>query len=651
MFFFKISKKKRSLANVSGYLQLIFILLIIGILPLVIGRNLYSSAELKAIEGKIDLTEQHLENQVYSLEGEWEFYWNQLVSPNELLNEQDKTYIDVPSSWNRHPIKNSYTGNGYATYRLTFKLPNDGDFALKIPRISTAYKLWVNDTLIASAGNVGESIETATPQTFSQVVFFEGHQGENELLIQVANFHHRSGGLVDRIELGSVKQVLRLEFKRLAQGFALFGALVCLGVYHFILFFFRREGNSSALYFGLFCLLIGARILLSGNVYLYVFFPEMNWGIAQKILTLTYYISVPLALMFFQSIFPRYFKNKWINVSKIMAGIFSLSVILTPTRISTVIRIGYQIWSILVILYVLFIFMKIFIDREKNRGLIGGGMAVLLISSMNDILFFTPWINDNSQAFFKSIIVGGNLTPIGLFNFALANSLVIGSRFAGALKKEEETSEKLIQVNANLDEIVRERTEELLQIKEKIEQQNLELERKNEILQQFSFSDYLIGIGNRRKYNLMIDSEWSRCLHEQISMALLIIDIDDFKGFNDYYGHQEGDKCLIKVGKTLQKNLLREMDMLMRYGGEEFVIIMTEVSQEVAMESALNLKQKIEELSIPHATSKVNRFVTVSIGGSVIIPSVDSSYHELFKKADKALYQVKNSGRNQVRFL
>jgi diguanylate cyclase (GGDEF)-like protein len=270
---------------------------------------------------------------------------------------------------------------------------------------------------------------------------------------------------------------------------------------------------------------------------------------------------------------------------------------------------------------------------------------------MNDILFFTPWINDNSQAFFKSIIVGGNLTPIGLFIFALANSLVIGKRFASALTKEEETSEELIQVNANLDEIVRERTEELLQIREKIEQQNLELERKNEILQQFSFSDYLIGIGNRRKYNLMIDSEWSRCLHEQTSMALLIIDIDDFKGFNDYYGHQEGDKCLIKVGKTLQKNLLREMDMLMRYGGEEFVIIMTEVSQEVAMESALNLKQKIEELSIPHATSKVNRFVTVSIGGSVIIPSVDSSYHELFKKADKALYQVKNSGRNQVRFL
>jgi diguanylate cyclase (GGDEF)-like protein len=651
MFFQKTSKKKASLANVSGYLQLIFILLIIGILPLVIGRNLYSSAALKAIEGKLDLTEQHLENQVYSLEGEWEFYWNQLVSPNELLNEQDKTYIDVPSSWNRHPIKNSHAGNGYATYRLTFKLPNDGDFALKIPRISTAYKLWVNDTLIASAGTVGESIETATPQTFSQVVFFEGHQGENELLIQVANFHHRSGGLVDRIELGSVKQVSRLEFERSAKGFALFGALVCLGVYHFILFFFRREGNSSALYFGLFCLLIGTRILLSGNGYLYVFFPEMNWEIAQKILTLTYYISVPLALMFFQSIFPRYFKNKWINVSKIMSVIFSLSVILTPTRIFTVIRIGYQIWSIWVILYVLFIFMKILIHREKNSWLIGGGMAALLISSMNDILFFTPWINDNSQAFFKSIIVGGNLTPIGLFIFALANSLVIGKRFASALTKEEETSEELIQVNANLDEIVRERTEELLQIREKIEQQNLELERKNEILQQFSFSDYLIGIGNRRKYNLMIDSEWSRCLHEQTSMALLIIDIDDFKGFNDYYGHQEGDKCLIKVGKTLQKNLLREMDMLMRYGGEEFVIIMTEVSQEVAMESALNLKQKIEELSIPHATSKVNRFVTVSIGGSVIIPSVDSSYHELFKKADKALYQVKNSGRNQVRFL
>lgn len=639
--------------QLQRHLKRLIAVLIVGMLTIFwggTGRSLepYPKAET----GIIDLTQLEFENDVVSLDGQWEFYWNQLLNPGELKNDIVIEHVDIPSSWNKYASnKSTYSGDGYATYRLIFITEEEQRLALKIPRLRTAYKLWVNGELIASAGTVGKAEDTMKPQYLPQISFFEAQQGENEILIQVSNFYHRSGGILESLKLGSEDQILELKLKSIAMEFILFGSLICIGTYHLTLFFFRRKKDSSPMYFGLFCILIGIRIMLGGECFLFYLFPQFSWEIAHKILTLTYYLGVPIALMFFISIFPEYFNIRVIKAAQIMGGIFALIVLFTPARIFTVINIVYQVWSFGVIFYIVSVFIKIFSHKEKDSWLIGLGAAALLMSSINDIIFFTPWMHDNALVFLRSLVRTGNLTPLGLFIFACTNSLLIAKRFSDALEQEEWMTAKLTEMNAHLDELVLQRTRDLEESNRKIEYQNIELERKNQVLQRFSFKDPLTGVWNRRKYAQMIKSEWRRCLREQKPIALLLLDIDHFKRFNDFYGHMEGDKCLIKVGHALRRSLSRSTDILARYGGEEFIVLLAGAGKEEAIKVANMLRQKIEDLAILHEKSPVSNYVTVSIGCTSTVPDRDSSYQDLFNMADKALYQAKNAGRNQVRFL
>lgn len=606
----------------------------------------------KAVSGILDLTQLEFENDIVSLDGQWEFYWHQLLSPAELTAGRLTDYVDLPASWNKQPAnENAYSGDGYATFRLTFITDEDKRLALKIPRLRTAYKLWLNGELVASAGMVGTTRDTMKPQYLPQIAFFEGQQGENEILIQVSNFYHRSGGILESLKLGAEDQILELKLKNIAMEFFLFGSLIFIGTYHLTLFFFRGKKDGSPMYFGLFCILIGIRILLAGECFFVYLFPAFSWEIAHKILTLTYYLGVPLALMFFMSIFPEYFHTKMIKTTQIVGGIFAAIVLLTPARFFTVINFLYQIWSLGVILYIARAFIKISLHKQKDSWLIGLGAMALLMSSINDIIFFSPWMHDNKLMFLRALVRAGNLTPFGLFIFACANSLLIAKRASDALEQKELMTAKLTEINAHLDELVLQRTRDLEKSHQKIEYQNLELERKNRILQRYSFKDSLTGIWNRRKYDQMIKNTWRQCLRYQRPLALLLLDIDYFKMFNDFYGHLEGDKCLIKVGHALKNSLSRSTDMLARYGGEEFIVLLTGAGKGDTIKAADMLRQKIEALGIPHEKSPVSNCITVSIGCSCMVPDHDSSYQDLFNIVDKALYQAKNAGRNQIWFL
>lgn len=633
-------------------LKYLIIILTVVMLLLFLKRTGNFESHPRAKMGILDVTQLEFETDVVSLDGQWEFYWNQFLNPNEVTSNPVTEYVSLPSSWNKYTFnENTYSGDGYATYRLTFITKTNKRLALKIPRLRTAYKLWVNGELIASAGEIGKSKDTMKPQYLPQVSFFEAKKGENEILIQVSNFYHRSGGMLESIKLGSEEKILELKLKNIAMEFILFGSLICIGAYHLTLFFFRRKKDSSSMYFGLFCVLMGIRIMLGGECFFYYLFPEFSWEIAHKILTLTYYLGVPLVLLFFMSVFPEYFHKKIIKAAQIMGSIFTGIVLLTPVRIFTVVNIVYQIWSIGVILYIAIIFIKICIHKEKDSWLIGLGAMVLLMSSINDIIFFSPWMHDNQFLFLRALFRVGNLTPLGQLIFACTNSLLIAKRFSDALEHEEVMTAKLTEMNTHLDELVLQRTKELAESNQKIEYQNLELERKNHILKKFSFKDPLTGVWNRRKYDQMLEKEWNRCLREQKPIALLLLDIDDFKRFNDFYGHMEGDSCLIKVGQTLKDALACSTNILARYGGEEFIVLLGGAGKEEAIMTAELMRKKIEDLAIPHEKSPISNYVTVSIGCTFTVPDFGSSYQELFNTVDKALYQAKDSGKNQVRFL
>ncbi|WP_199611102.1 GGDEF domain-containing response regulator [Flocculibacter collagenilyticus] len=176
----------------------------------------------------------------------------------------------------------------------------------------------------------------------------------------------------------------------------------------------------------------------------------------------------------------------------------------------------------------------------------------------------------------------------------------------------------------------------------------MQLKRKTDMLEQLISIDSLTEIPNRRSFDQIIEKEWRRACRSGQPIAIIMMDIDHFKQFNDHYGHREGDDCLVKVAHALQENCKRAGDFIARYGGEEFVAILTETSLDDLEHVATGFKEAIQNLGITHEHSSTCSSVTISLGGAVAIADENGSYEALINQADKMLYLAKQQGRNRV---
>lgn len=176
-----------------------------------------------------------------------------------------------------------------------------------------------------------------------------------------------------------------------------------------------------------------------------------------------------------------------------------------------------------------------------------------------------------------------------------------------------------------------------------------QLKKANQRLQLISTIDEVTGIPNRRHLNNTLRREWTRCLREGKSLSLIIVDIDNFKLYNDNYGHLQGDKCLRKVAKALASELKRSSDFVGRFGGEEFAAILANTDYDNATKVAEQMRKCIEKMNIVHEKSSTVPYITISLGAATITPTFNTSFLELLSTADQKLYQAKSQGRNQVR--
>lgn len=162
-----------------------------------------------------------------------------------------------------------------------------------------------------------------------------------------------------------------------------------------------------------------------------------------------------------------------------------------------------------------------------------------------------------------------------------------------------------------------------------------------------SSHDDLTKIYNRRYFNSQIDKEWRRMLRSQEPLALIMLDIDHFKSYNDSLGHQIGDQCLLKIASCLQEASRRAGDVVARYGGEEFVLLLPATSLEGAKKVAENIQLYLANMNIMHPNSETSKKVTVSLGIAVMTPLRGCSFERLIRFADQALYTAKQNGRNK----
>ena len=181
-------------------------------------------------------------------------------------------------------------------------------------------------------------------------------------------------------------------------------------------------------------------------------------------------------------------------------------------------------------------------------------------------------------------------------------------------------------------------------------QMEIALKKANQELKHQANIDSLTQIANRRYFDEYFAQEWARCAREHQHLSLILCDVDHFKAFNDTYGHQAGDECLIQVAKGMNMGVQRPADVVFRYGGEEFAVVLPNTDGKGALKVAEVIRQNIKQLQIPHALSMVSNHVTLSLGVASIIPHHSSSLEALIADADRALYEAKSSGRDRVMY-
>jgi diguanylate cyclase (GGDEF)-like protein len=171
---------------------------------------------------------------------------------------------------------------------------------------------------------------------------------------------------------------------------------------------------------------------------------------------------------------------------------------------------------------------------------------------------------------------------------------------------------------------------------------------RNMMLTDSVHRDALTNIGNRRMFDVHIERLWNQAIRTRAPVALLLVDLDHFKSFNDHAGHQAGDHCLARVAGVIEQSARRPLDVAARYGGEEFVVLLFDVQRDRVEELCRELHANLAALQIPHPASSVGPYVTVSIGAACVEPQSGRHHDGLIQLADEALYAAKEGGRDRT---
>lgn len=169
----------------------------------------------------------------------------------------------------------------------------------------------------------------------------------------------------------------------------------------------------------------------------------------------------------------------------------------------------------------------------------------------------------------------------------------------------------------------------------------------NQQLGKLAAVDALTQVANRRIFDEVFSREWYRGQRDKHYLALILADIDYFKLYNDYLGHQSGDSCLRQVAQAIKKAVRRPADLVARYGGEEFAVILPQTSGHNALQVAEKIRFQIRDLALPHPASVVSEYVSLSLGVAALIPQPKYAKQQLLSTADLALYQAKKQDRDR----
>jgi serine phosphatase RsbU (regulator of sigma subunit) len=430
----------------------------------------------QAYKGVLDLRSWNFNKGNVKLSGEWEFYWNKLYTPKDFENtvHSPDAYFKVPGSWGGMKIGNKILPDtGYATFRLVL-FTNDSildNFSILVPEILTSYKLWFDNELLVENGKVGTTHQKQKAKVRYTINSIRFDKERNQIIIQIANFQHRSSAFDNAPVLGKTEKIVQAYTKEAAYDFIILGVVLILAIYHFWLFLMRRK-NLAALSFAFLSVIIAVRILFTDAYTIEFLFPNISWNLSYTIAYLTFFLMIPIFIVYFKIAFQET-KYKWFfYITYGISAIFILTLFLPPI-IYTRILFVYQIYTLFTMCFVLYLMIKYIKLGKPGAKTMFVSFMILFLTGINDILYYQDIINT------------ATLLPIGSFVLIVGQSLTLARIFTKAFSDNETLSAKLDYQNQHLQELVDERTKEIELQKQDILQKNEELQvQKEELMAQ-----------------------------------------------------------------------------------------------------------------------------------------------------------------------
>ena len=445
--------------------KLLHIIVAIGLLT-VLGNCKARQKDLHvptANQGILSLKQWNFEqNPLISLEGAWEFYWQKYLFPQDFRQaDGPKPYFaTLPGIWTEHQIPKLITSpHGYATYRLQILLPpNTPTLALKVPTVSIAYNLYINGKKRSVVGQIGTTKQQNTPEYRPLILDIPSGQTTLDVVIQVANFHHRKGGLWRPLQLGATQAIHSAWLKTTMMDLFLVGSILIMALYHLGLYLIHRR-EKSTLYFSLFCLFVVIRIMTTGN-YLVNHILDLQPLLIVRLEYITFFMGGFFFASFLYSIFPRDLHLSVVRTFQISALVLTLVTIFAPIIVFTYAVLAFQLLTLLGGAYSLVILVVAILKKRESAIAFLVGWFILFASILNDILY-TNYLVDT-----------GHFAGLGLFSFIFSQAFLLSSRFSKAFRQTEKLTEELDYTNKNLERIVANRTSSLQEANEELQSLN-----------------------------------------------------------------------------------------------------------------------------------------------------------------------------------
>ncbi len=384
-----------------------------------------------AVKGVLDLSKVNLTNNAVTLNGEWEFYWEELARPDTLAS-LEKDYYEFPKLWNDGVTKHGkeLSPQGYATYKLKVILPSRSpQLALSINEMYSSYKLYYNGFEFERNGIPGKSKELSVPDWILRTRNFSKFSDTLEFVLQVSNFHHSKGGALEPILLGDRTKLMAKRDFDFSYDFLLSGSLIMGGLFFLGLFLFGQH-EKSVLFFALFCLSFSYRMVGSGEYAFHALYPNMSWNILIRAEYLSLFIPVGIFTTYSYSLYPKDSK-KWILLGfSAISGLCGMLALFAPTTFFSQLVEPFMVLILVAIFYMIYVY---WIAYRRNRTGAQYAFAstgiVFLVAVYLMSVYLTP-VQENTF-----------LTFVGFILFFFFQSLILSFRFAHSLRKAKESAE------------------------------------------------------------------------------------------------------------------------------------------------------------------------------------------------------------------